>query len=229
MGPLASAEFLSTLYRLQRVDRDQDAPSCILFSDPRLPDRTEGILRGDTDALAHALEDSLRRLLAAGADRIVLACVTAHVVLPSIPADLTSRVLSLLDVIANECRARPARRLILASSGTRAARLFEQHPLWPEINDSLVVPDSQDQDAVHACLYALKAGAAPGEQLDWLEALRARYEAEETLFACTELHLLHRAAEEAQRAPLRALDPLWIVARDLEAILDCEVPETVSR
>src|SRR5581483_3880188 len=74
MGPLASAEFLSTLYRLNLVEPEQDAPNCVLLSDPSFPDRTEAILAGDTRELARRLEASLQELLRQGTDRIVIAC-----------------------------------------------------------------------------------------------------------------------------------------------------------
>ena len=48
MGPLASAKFLSTVYRLNLVEPEQEAPNCILLSDPSFPNRTKAILAGNT-------------------------------------------------------------------------------------------------------------------------------------------------------------------------------------
>ncbi|HSK80880.1 MAG TPA: aspartate/glutamate racemase family protein [Thermoanaerobaculia bacterium] len=70
MGPLASAEFLGTLYRA-----NIDAPVCVMISDPTVPDRTERILRGDTGELAERLASTLAELAMMGADAIVIACV----------------------------------------------------------------------------------------------------------------------------------------------------------
>ena len=49
MGPLASTEFLNTIYRLslERIGKDgkeQDMARVILVSDPSVPDRTEAIV-----------------------------------------------------------------------------------------------------------------------------------------------------------------------------------------
>ena len=60
MGPLASGEFLGTLYRSNITDPEQDAPVCVMISDPTFPDRTERILRGETGELAAALADLQR-------------------------------------------------------------------------------------------------------------------------------------------------------------------------
>src|SRR5437764_219943 len=84
MGPLASAEFIATLYHLNLVEPEQESPSCILLSDPTFPDRTEAILAGDTGLLALRLEQALQRLVDLGADWIVIACVTIHHVLPQV-------------------------------------------------------------------------------------------------------------------------------------------------
>jgi aspartate racemase len=215
MGPLASTEFVSTIYRLHPAAREQEAPPCLLLSDPRFPDRTEEILRGDTRFLAQALTEALSRLVAAGADRLVVACVTVHVVLDALPRDLAERVISLLDVILATCLQVPRRRLLLASSGTRTARLFESHPGWEAIAPMICVPTATEQEELHAWIYRLKRGEAPRDCCAWVEDLRLRHHADESIFACTELHLLHRAAADAAQGPLPALDPLWIVARDL--------------
>ncbi|HEX6199842.1 MAG TPA: aspartate/glutamate racemase family protein, partial [Thermoanaerobaculia bacterium] len=92
MGPVASAGFLATLYRLDLPEREQDAPGCILLSDPTFPDRTEAILRGETGELAERLADAVAALLELGAARVVIACVTIHRVLPELPGDLRRRV-----------------------------------------------------------------------------------------------------------------------------------------
>src|SRR5436309_5448155 len=95
MGPLASAEFLSTLYQLNITDPEQDSPSCILLSDPTIPDRTQAILNGGIEELAARLSRALQDLASLGADRIVIACVTAHHVLPHVPEPLRLKVVSL--------------------------------------------------------------------------------------------------------------------------------------
>ena len=40
MGPLTSAEFLKTIYEVNISGPEQDAPACVLYSDPSVPDRT---------------------------------------------------------------------------------------------------------------------------------------------------------------------------------------------
>ena len=85
MGPLASAELLGTLYRANITDPEQDAPACVMISDPSFPDRTERILRGDTGELTKRLASAWAELTMMGADVIVITCMTVHHVLDQIP------------------------------------------------------------------------------------------------------------------------------------------------
>ncbi|HEY4574020.1 MAG TPA: aspartate/glutamate racemase family protein [Thermoanaerobaculia bacterium] len=219
MGPLASAELLANLYRLNLVEPEQEMPSCLLLSDPTFPDRTAAILAGSTCVLVERLESALRSLLAQGADRIVIACVTIHHVLPGVPEPLRGKVTSLLDLMADEILAAPRRRLLLATTGTRIARIFESHERWRRIEPWVVLPGDEDQHALHEWLYRLKAGSSGEECLGWISSLAARYDVQGFLFGCTELHLLQRFLAARPLAPLDVIDPLWTIARDVKKIL----------
>jgi|HubBroStandDraft_3_1064219.scaffolds.fasta_scaffold02930_2 aspartate racemase len=221
LGPLASAEFVSTLYRLNPAPSEQEAPACLLLSDPSFPDRTTAILRGDLDPLAVHLSAALERLAGAGADRLLIACITVHVALPRVPEPLRERVVSLLDLAVEELARTPRRRLLLATSGTRAARLFESHPRWPEAAPWIVLPDEAEQAELHDWIYRLKAHTAAAPCLAWVESLAARHGAQGCVFGCTELHLLHRVRAEQGADPLDgwAVDPLLAAARDFRSLV----------
>jgi len=221
MGPLASAELLHTLYRLNITEPEQEAPACLLLSDPSIPDRTAAILAGDTRELVARITSALAQLAAAGAERIVIACVTAHAVLAEVPEPERRRVIPLLDLAIDEVRASGRPHLLLATQGTRTARIFERHPRWGEVERLVTWPDEADQRRVHATVYRFKHAEPDPESLAWIERLPAKYGAEALIFGCTELHLLHRPL--ARRPPgmptLRIVDPLWIAARDLKKLL----------
>ncbi len=77
MGPLASAQFMLRLTLLTPASRDQDHIPAILWSDPRVPDRTRGKLSGGEDPEPWLLR-GIRGLKAAGAGAIAIPCNTAH-------------------------------------------------------------------------------------------------------------------------------------------------------
>ena len=90
MGPLASAEFLRTIYDYSLVDTvEQGAPVVSLYSDPTIPDRTEALLNGDDAAVFRQFTEALSYLTATGATKIVICCMTIHYLLPKLPPALT--------------------------------------------------------------------------------------------------------------------------------------------
>jgi aspartate racemase len=222
LGPLASAEFLRTLYRLNLHGPEQSAPRCLLFSDPTFPDRTEALLAGREETLVPPLNRALENLFQLGASRAVIACMTIHAVLPRIPATLRRRVVSLVDLAYGEIAASAGPCLLLATTGTRTARIFERHERWPELAEALVTPDLADQEELHARIYRLKRCAPPEEFLGWIAALVRKYRVETVVFGCTELHLLQGISAADERLGCKVIDPLWTVARDLWRLLSVE-------
>src|ERR1041385_7963248 len=99
LGPLASAEFLKTVYEYGIGENEQDAPMVLMYSDPTFPDRTDAFLAGESELLLTRLTGALQCLADAGASRFVICCMTIHHLLPSLPVHLGARVISMLDVI----------------------------------------------------------------------------------------------------------------------------------
>src|SRR6201747_1274384 len=77
MGPLASAHFMLRLTLLTPATRDQDHIPTVLWSDPRVPDRTAGRMAGGADPLPWLLR-GIEGLRQAGCGAIAIPCNTAH-------------------------------------------------------------------------------------------------------------------------------------------------------
>jgi aspartate racemase len=225
MGPLASAELLATIYRENLPEREQLAPRCLLLSDPTFPDRTEAILSGSADALAELgrrLAGAVASLLGQGADRVVIACFTVHRVLPELPEELRRRVVSLVDLVVEELardqgQAPGLPRLLLVTTGSRRGGVFTSHPGWPAVAASVRELSDDDQGELHDLLYRLKSGEDPATAVPRVADLEERYGAGGSIFGCTELHLLQRHLAPERRE--RVIDPLWTVARRIDAVL----------
>jgi aspartate racemase len=220
MGPLASAAFIETVYRLNLAEPEQRSPVCILYSDPGFPDRTEAILAGRTAVLARRLTTALGKLVELGADRIVIACITIHHLLPNLPVRLRERVISLVDLVVDEVLRAPRPLLLLTTNGTRAAAIFERHERWRHVAPWVARLDDDDQAELHARIYGLKANRRLADCIAWLDWLLPRYGGEGFLFGCTDLHILHRElAPACGGRDDRVVDPLLIAARDLSRLL----------
>lgn len=218
MGPLASAEFLKTVYRLNLAEPEQRMPICIHISDPSFPDRSEAILAGATEELAASFSRALEELADLGAERLLVACITIHHLLPGLREPLRRKIISLIDLIADDVLASPRPRLLLATHGTRATRLFERHSRWEQLAPWLRFPEAEDQRAVHDWIYRLKIGEAPAGCCNRLAELALKYGVDGFVFACTELHLCQQeiAARPAGEDGFDVIDPLLTAARRLQ-------------
>jgi len=219
MGPLASAEFVHTIYRLNMLEPEQRTPALVLHSDPSIPDRTTAILAGDTLELAARLTAALNTLVTSGVQRIIIACITAHEVLPEVPQPLRARVVSLLDLIIDDIRTASGLFVLLTTTGTRSARIFERHPRWGEVAGRVCFLDNEDQHCLHESIYRFKQNEPVEPLIPWLESLPEKYGVEGLIFGCTELHLLQRSLACRPGRTLRIIDPLLTAARDLDRLL----------
>ena len=127
MGPLASAQFMLRLTLLTPAARDQDHLPALLWSDPRIPDRSAARLSGGEDPLPWLVR-GIRGLEAAGCGAIAIPCNTAHGWFTAMQAATTLPILHIVDAAADEL----ARQGILSgpigvmgTAGTLAMRLYQ--------------------------------------------------------------------------------------------------------
>ncbi len=219
MGPLASAEFLKTIYesRIHAGVKEQDSPIVILYSDPTFPDRTESLLRNEYDVLLERLESMLARLDACNTTGIVICCMTIHAILDRVRESLRSKVVSLLDVVFEEVLDSDREHLLICTDGSRKMRLFESHRLWPLARKRIILPGEQEQMRLHQMIFEVKSNS-PGERhLEFVSELLRKYAANSFIAGCTEIHILvkHMARQQGGRVALSCIDPLMSIARTL--------------
>ena len=127
MGPLASAHFMVRLTQLTPAARDQDHVPAVLWSDPRVPDRTVADPSGAADPLPWLLRgiDGLER---AGCGAIAIPCNTAHRWYDAMRAHARVPVLHIVDAAAVELRGMrtgSARIGVMATQAALGMRLYQ--------------------------------------------------------------------------------------------------------
>ena len=128
MGPLAGAQFLLRLTLLTPAGRDQDHLPAVLWSDPRIPDRTAARLSGGEDPLPHLLR-GLRGLEAAGCGAIAIPCNTAHGWHAAMQAATPLPILHIVDAAAAELARQgidDGRIGVMGTAGTLAMGLYQE-------------------------------------------------------------------------------------------------------
>jgi aspartate racemase len=198
MGPEATAYFFSLIIRRTAAGRDQDHIPVIIDCNPKIPERTASIL-GRGPSPARQLLAGARRLAGAGADFIVVPCVTAHAFLPWVQARTPIPFVSLLDEArAYAERAMPGLRRagLLASTGTIRSGLFTR--AFGAAGIEVIVPSDAEQCRVMEAVYGkggIKAGhtsGAPKRQILGISRRLIRRGAQAIIGGCTEIPLVLR-------------------------------------
>lgn len=189
MGPLASADFMRQLTLLTPAEDDQDHIPTILWSDPRVPNRTAARLQGGEDPLP-ALMRGIRGLEAAGAQAIAIPCNTAHGWFDAMAAQTALPILHIVDaaradLLRQGVTAGPIG--LMGTAGTLAMRLYQQR-----IGHECLTPDDDEMARlVTPAIAQVKANRLDQAHAPLAEAarrLRARG-ATAVVLGCTEIPL----------------------------------------
>jgi aspartate racemase len=124
MGPLASAHFMMRLTLLTPAQRDQDQIPAILWSDPRVPDRSATVGPGEIGPLPWLLR-GVRGLKSAGCGAIAIPCNTAHRWYDDMLAEGLP-ILHIVDAAADQLQTHTPRGVIgvMGTRTTLALRLY---------------------------------------------------------------------------------------------------------
>jgi aspartate racemase len=216
IGPLASAEFVRTIYEYSKGDFEQATAAVMLYSDPGFPDRNQMFLQGKDDLVLSSLVDALDRLCAMGSDKIVICCVTMHHLLSRLPSRLRERIISVLDVIFDMVEAMPGKHLVVCSVGTHRLNILKNHPRWASVAERLVFPTLDDQEELQRLIFEIKMNRGMGEMIAFLESLLRKHEVESFVVGCSEIHIIAKLMSELQlwSRTYGCLDPLAVIAKD---------------
>ena len=216
LGPLASAEFLKTIYEQWLGQTEQEMPRIVLYSDPTFLDRTPALLNGSEEVLLAQLVQALTRLRESGASKFVICCVTIHHLLQRVPHELRKDIVSLIDVMFEELIATREPHVLLCTTGTRELATFERHERYRQTSHLFVLPDDMDQREVHRMIYDIKGGQNVRERIPFVESLLDKYNVKSFIAGCTEIHLLSKHfANRRGDKPGGCIDPLTSIARSL--------------
>jgi aspartate racemase len=145
--------------------------------------------------VARGLSLAAQRLVAAGADFLVIATNTMHIVLDQVQASVDVPVLSLLDALGDAILARGMRTV-----GLLGTRFTMEKPFYREAladrGISVLVPDAADREDINRVIYdELVAGRIRQQSralyLSIIDRLAARG-AQGIVLGCTEIPLLVR-------------------------------------
>jgi len=197
MGPEATLDLFKKIIKNTKAVRDQDHLRVLIDSNPKIPDRTPAVL-GSGESPVPMMIESAKTLERAGADFIVIPCVTAHYFIRELREGVGVPVVSIIEEVAGELE----RRLpgvgqvgLIATTGTIKGGLFQDR-LREKGVEVLVPPPGDQENLVMAAICGesgIKAGFTSAENKEKiLKASKALIErgARGIIGGCTEVPLV---------------------------------------
>lgn len=226
MGPAATVDFLSKLVESETAKRDQDHVPVVVWSDPRIPDRTLALMSPDYPQPGASLIRGARKLVAMGAGVIGIACNTAHHWFDEVQAAVDVPVVHIADAVTEELRRgglAGATIGLMCTQGTLRSGFYTRRLRTAGFR--LLVSEAEPQGRIDAAIAAVKAGdLIEGGALAKAAARSLIGQgADAVLLACTELPV---ALRDVDSGDIPFIDATAALARACVEIAVAEGTET---
>jgi aspartate racemase len=211
MGPEATADLFYRIVKATPVERDQDHPRTIVYSNSKVPDRTPAIV-GEGESPLPEMLMAARSLEGAGADFLIIPCNTAHYFIEELRSALGIPVLHMIEMTARHAaREYPDAKTVglIATDGTLISGIYER--FFGEAGMEVLVPTVELQHRAMEAIYEhIKKGdldAGRKISLDVAQDLVGRG-ADLVICGCTEISLVLKDGDIA----VPVVDPLQVLA-----------------
>lgn len=214
MGPEATEYMFGLIIRNTRVEIDQNHITVVIYNNPKVPPRTDAIL-GTGPSPTPYLVEGLKVLKQAGANFVVMPCVTAHFFMHEALAEVPMPFISLLDESLKWAQEHiPALKKVglVSSTGTLISGLF--HDTYKKAEIEVIGPTGEEQEKVMDAIFGergIKAGhtsGSPKETIVNIARILAGKGAEAIIAGCTEVPLVLKEED----IPVPLIEPMKIAA-----------------
>ena len=224
LGPEATVFIFEKILEHTPASKDQEHLRILIDNNPKIPERLPAILGSGPDPVP-MMVSSGKALEKAGAEFIIIPCVSAHYFLPELRRKITLPILSMLDEAAKEIKAsQPSiqRVGLLAAEGTMKVGLF-QNRLFDE-GVQTIIPEGNDRAEVQKYIFKIKDTRSKHDRHEisrkFGEIGKSLIDrgAEAILIGCTEISMVL----DPESFEVRGFDALTILAK--AAILEAGLP-----
>jgi aspartate racemase len=161
MGPEATLDLYREILRATPAQKDQDHLRVIIDSNPKIPDRTPAITGAGASPVP-AMAMSCLAVANAGADFVIIPCISAHFFLEELQQQIDIPILSAFEAVSEHIVAHHpdlTRVGLLATSGTVTGGRFAACLADQDI--TTIVPDENHQTRLMAAIYRIKSSLDP--------------------------------------------------------------------
>ncbi|MGD2270697.1 MAG: amino acid racemase [Desulfobacterales bacterium] len=218
MGPEATLDCFGKIVNKTPAQKDQEHLRVVIDSNPKVPDRTAAIV-GDGESPVPTIVKGCQVLERAGADFIIIPCVSAHFFIDDIRQQSPLPVLSIIDAVTDTIKQEhPEIGVVglMGTTGTIKGQKFQK--CLAEIGINTLVPDEHMQARIMAAIYDIKNAKPPRSREEITTDLIAGAQslidqkprgAQGIVAGCTEIPLALRQ----EHLPVPYFDALTILAR----------------
>lgn len=190
MGPESTAYFFQRIIELTPGQLDQDHIPIIIYNNPKIPDRTEAILKQGENPVP-ALLQGISILEQAGSDFICIPCNTVHYYYQELQKHAAVPLVNLIDEVVRSVLAEDSnlkRVGLLATPGTIKSRLyqkaFQQHGI------DVITPEDWTLNDLGSAIHRIKGKSKEYGFIQELAGALMEREIQAIVLGCTELSLI---------------------------------------
>lgn len=212
MGPEATLDLYRHIIALTPAGKDQDHIRVLIYSNPKIPDRTKAIAEGSESPLPLLIE-SVKLLERSGAGIIAMPCNTAHHFLAQMQHETNIQILNMIEETCRTLsRDIPEARTVglLAAAGTVRSGMYAR--ILTKAGVRVLIPKDPEQNRIQAAIAQVKAGIHDQSTREIFESVGrqlVKEGAEAIVLGCTEIPL----AVDANRADYPCLNSTRILAQ----------------
>ncbi len=211
MGPEATADLFHRIIKATPVERDQDHPRTIIYSNSKVPDRTPAIT-GEGSSPVLEMVKAAKALEAAGADFLIIPCNTAHHFIGELRESVRIPILHMIELAAEKvCSELPQveRAGLIATDGTVRSGIY--HRNFEQKGIEIIIPPEELQQASMDAIYGhIKKGDLDGGRgiVHRVANDLVNDGAQAVICGCTEISLVLKDGD----VPVPVVDPLQVLA-----------------
>lgn len=217
MGSYATLHFFKRYLEVFQAEKEWDRPRIIIDNRCTMPSRVRAVLYNEKyDDVVSELSDSIKRLMEAGCNRIVLACNTSHIFLEDVFVrlpDAKEIVLNIIDECARmirQCEKLKRKTIsLIATEGTIDSGIYQEvfakYGLW--VNTPSKSEYAQMREFIEVVKQDKIDEDCKGRFYKFIQSL----EGDCIILGCTEFPVLYDEIKHELPSELKVIDPLEII------------------
>jgi len=216
MGTYATINLFNEYTRVFPAIKEWERPRIIIDNRCTMPSRVRAYLYNEKkEQLIKEMTESMDYLTKAGANKVILACMTSHLFLPYIYKEvpkLKGKVVNLIENCASIVNKDKVKKVyILGSEGTIDSKIFQNE--LEKYNIKCSVPKEEEYTIMRDCIEAVKQNKYTKKTKEQFLSLINGYDY--IILGCTEMPILYDKYKKFAKCK-KAYDPLELALETIK-------------